>query len=101
MSFLKISDPAKRDAIVKEYLDLKKNFRDNLLSERTENRNYKLTFQSFIDLLPKRKKLQRGRLQKDLNLLKKVLRNYHRLLNFHLHNLSEKHQDKKSCLKNC
>ena len=35
MSFLKISDPAKRDAIVKEYLDLKKNFRDNLLSERT------------------------------------------------------------------
>ena len=35
MSFLKISDPSKRDAIVKEYLDLKKNIRDNLLSERT------------------------------------------------------------------
>ena len=35
MSFLKISDPAKRDAIVKEYLDLKKNIRNNLLSERT------------------------------------------------------------------
>ena len=35
MSFLKISDPAKRDAIVKEYLDLKKNIWDNLLSERT------------------------------------------------------------------
>ena len=35
MSFLKISDPAKRDAIVKEYLELKKNIRDNLLSERT------------------------------------------------------------------
>ena len=34
MSFL-ISDPAKRDAIVKEYLELKKNIRDNLLSERT------------------------------------------------------------------
>ena len=34
MSFLKISDPAKRDAIVKEYLDQKKNIRDNLLSER-------------------------------------------------------------------
>ena len=31
----KISNPAKRDAIVKEYLDLKKNIRDNLLSERT------------------------------------------------------------------
>ena len=35
MSFLKISDPAKRDAMVKEYLDLKKNIRDNVLSERT------------------------------------------------------------------
>ena len=35
MSFLKISDPAKRDTIVKEYLELKKNIRDNLLSERT------------------------------------------------------------------
>ena len=35
MSFLKISDPAKRDATVKEYLELKKNIRDNLLSERT------------------------------------------------------------------
>ena len=35
MSFLKISDPTKRDAIVKEYHELKKNIRDNLLSERT------------------------------------------------------------------
>ena len=34
MSFLKISDPLKRDAIVKEYLELKKNIHDNLLSER-------------------------------------------------------------------
>ena len=35
MAFLKISDPAKRDAIVKEFLELKKNIRDNLLRERT------------------------------------------------------------------
>ena len=35
MSFLKISDPAKRDAIVNEYLELKKNIWDNLLAERT------------------------------------------------------------------
>ena len=34
MSFLKISDPLKRDAIVKEYLELKKNIRNNLLSEK-------------------------------------------------------------------
>ena len=34
MSFLKISDPSKRDSIVKEYLELKKKIRDNFLSER-------------------------------------------------------------------
>ena len=35
MSFLNINDPNKRDLIVKEYLELKKNIWDNLLSERT------------------------------------------------------------------
>ena len=35
MSFLKISDPVKRDLIVKEYLEIQKNIRENLLSERT------------------------------------------------------------------
>ena len=34
MSFLKINDPLKRDAIVKKYLELKNRIRDNLLSER-------------------------------------------------------------------
>ena len=34
MSFLKINDPLKRDAIVKKYLELKKKIRSNLLSER-------------------------------------------------------------------
>ena len=34
MSFLKISDPLKRDAIVKEYLELRKKIRSNFLSER-------------------------------------------------------------------
>ena len=32
---MKISDPVKRDLIVKEYLKIKKNIWDNLLSERT------------------------------------------------------------------
>ena len=34
MSFLKINDPLKRDAIVKEYLELKMKIRSNFLSER-------------------------------------------------------------------
>ena len=43
MSFLKISDPVKRDLIVKEYLETKKNIRDNLLRE---NRRTKITNRS-------------------------------------------------------
>ena len=35
MSFLKIRDPTKRNQTVEEYLELKKNIRGNLLSERT------------------------------------------------------------------
>ena len=34
MSFLKISDPTKRDQTVKDYIELKKNIRNSLLSER-------------------------------------------------------------------
>ena len=71
MSFLKISDPAKQDAIVKEYLELKKNIRDNLLSERTGELELQTDLSKFIDLLPERKKLQRERLPKDLNILEK------------------------------
>ena len=71
MSFLKISDPLKRDSIVKEYLELKKNIRDNFLLERIGEQQLQTDLSSFIDLLPKRKKLQRERLQKDLNLLEK------------------------------
>ena len=35
MSVLNISDPNKRDLIVKEFLETKKNIWNNLLSERT------------------------------------------------------------------
>ena len=71
MSFLKISDPLKRDAIVKEYLELKKKLGIIFSQRESENNNYKLTFQSFINLLLKRKKPQQERLRKDLNLLGK------------------------------
>ena len=48
MSFLKTSDPAKRDLIVKEYLDLKKNIRDNLLSERTGEQQLQTDLSKFF-----------------------------------------------------
>ena len=77
MSFLKISDPVKRDSIVKEFLELKKNIQDNLLSERTGEQQLQPIFQSFLNLLQTRKKLQQARLRKNLSLLKRVLNLLH------------------------
>ena len=48
MSFLKISDPVKGDLIVKEYLDLKKNIRDNLLIERTGEQQLQTDLSKFF-----------------------------------------------------
>ena len=47
MSFLKISDPTKRDQTVKEYLELKKNIRDNLLSERAREQQLQTELTKF------------------------------------------------------
>ena len=47
MSFLKISDPVKRDSIVKEYLELKKKVRDNFLSERIREQQLQTDLSKF------------------------------------------------------
>ena len=47
MSFFNISDPNKRDLIVKEYLELKKNIRNNLLSERTAEQQLQTDLSKF------------------------------------------------------
>ena len=83
MSFLKISDPVKRDLIVKEYLKLKKNIRDNLLSERTGEQQLQTDLSKFFKPITETQKAtSRERLRKDLRLLKRVSR----LLRFqHIH----------------
>ena len=47
MSFLKIRDPVKRDQTVEEYLELRKNIRDNLLSERTGEQQLQTELKKF------------------------------------------------------
>ena len=39
MSFLKITDPKKRDFIVEEYLKTKQNIQQNNITERVDKRN--------------------------------------------------------------
>ena len=56
MSFFKISDPTKRDQTVKEYLELKKNIRDNLLSERTGEQQLQTELTKFYRPITKSQK---------------------------------------------
>ena len=56
MSFLKISDPVKRDLIVKEYLELKKNIRDNFLSERVGEQQLQTDLSRFYRPITKTQK---------------------------------------------
>ena len=53
---LKISDPVKRDLIVKEYLEIKKNIRDNLLGERTGEQELQTDLSKFYKLITKTQK---------------------------------------------
>ena len=48
MSFIKISDLNKRDLIVKEFLDLKKNIRDDMISERTGEQQLQTDLSKFF-----------------------------------------------------
>ena len=48
MPFLKLNDPVKRDLLVKEYLEIKKNIRDNLLSERTGEQQLQTDLSKFF-----------------------------------------------------
>ena len=83
MSFLKITDPIKREQKVKEYAELRNRVKDNFRRERIGESDYKVIFQNFLNRLLKHKKPQQGRLQKNLNLLKRVSKIYQKLLYFH------------------
>ena len=96
MSFLKISDPAKRDATVKEYLELKKNIRDNLLSERTGELELQTDLSKFYRPITKTQKATAREITEGLKPIREgIKRNYHKLCNL-LVKQQEKHREKKS-----
>ena len=56
MSFLKINDPLKIDAIVKEYLELKKKIRSNFLSERVGEQQLQTDLSKFYKPITEKQK---------------------------------------------
>ena len=66
MSFLKISDPLKRDSIVKEYLELKKKIRDNFLSERIGEQQLQTDLSKFYKPITEMQKATAREIAEDL-----------------------------------
>ena len=72
MSFLNISDPNKRDLIVKGFLELKKNIRDDFLSQRTGEQQIQTDLSKFFKPITETQKATAKEITEKLNLLKKV-----------------------------
>ena len=75
MSFLKISDPVKRDLFVNEYLELKKNIRDNLLSERTGEQQLQTDLSKFYRPITETQKATAREITEELTTIKEGLEN--------------------------
>ena len=75
MSFLKISDPTKRDLIVKEYPELKKNIRDNLLSERTGEQQLQTDLSKFYKPITETQKATAREITEGLKPIKEGIEN--------------------------
>ena len=82
MSFLKISDPVKRDLIVKEYLELKKNIRDNLLSERTGEQQLQTDLSKIFKPITETQKATAREIMEDLKPIKEGIENLPQAITF-------------------
>ena len=82
MSFLKINDPAKRDSIVKEYLELKKNVRGNLLSERTGEQQVQTDLSKFFKPITETQKTTTKEITEGLTPIKEGIENLPQAITF-------------------
>ena len=82
MSFLKISDPVKRDLIVKEYLKLKKNIRDNQLSERAGEQQLQTDLSKFFKPITETQKATSREIKEGLKPIKEGIQNLPQAITF-------------------
>ena len=79
---LKIRDPAKRNQMVEEYLDLKKNIRDNLLSERTGEQQLQTDLSKFYRPITETQKATAREITKGLKPIKEGIVNLPQAITF-------------------
>ena len=82
MSFLKISDPAKRNQMVEEYLDLQKNIRDNRLSEKTGEQQLQTDLLKIFKPITETQKAAAGEITEELKPIKEGIKNLPQAITF-------------------
>ena len=82
MSFLKIRDPVKRDQTVEEYLDLKKNIRGNLLSERTGEKELQTDLSKIFKPITETQKATAKEITEELKPIKEGIENLPQAITF-------------------
>ena len=82
MSFLNISDPNKRDLIVKEFLELKKNIRDNQLRERTGQQQLQTDLSKFFKPITETQKATTREITEELKPIKEGIENLQQAITF-------------------
>ena len=82
MPVLKISDPVKRDLIVKEYLETKKNIRDNLLSEKTGEQQLQTDLSKFFKPITETQKATMREVTEGLKPIKEGIENLPQAITF-------------------
>ena len=82
MSFLKLSDPVKRDSIIKEYLELKKNIRDDLFSERTGEQQLQTDLSKFYRPITETQKATTKEITEGLKPIKEGIENLPQAIKF-------------------
>ena len=82
MSFLKIRDPTKRNQMVEEYLDLKKNIRDNLLSEKTGEQQLQTDLSKIFKPITETQKAAAKEITEELKPIKKGIESLPQAITF-------------------
>ena len=82
MSFLKIRDPVKRDLIIKEYLEIKQNIRDNLLSERTGEQELQTDLSKFYKPITETQKATAREITEGLRPIREGIENLPQAITF-------------------
>ena len=82
MSFLKITDPSKRDAMIKDYLATKKNIRSNLLSERAGKIETQSELTKFFKPITETQKATAKEITEELKPIKEGIENLPKAITF-------------------